>query len=301
MNKIIAVIILLTPLFIAFAQEKNETPEYTLVAEGLAFPEGPAWNGEMLLVSNCYSDWILRVKDGITDTFVVKPTSPFDFGKTNGLTFYKDGSLYACDYGKGAILKFQPDGTCETVAEDYEGKKFNRPNDLAFDSRGNLWFTDPHKYHPDTLDGAIYQIDTDGKVRQMYYGLGFCNGIALNAEETKLYVCESAMHRVLTFAINKDGSLSEPEVFAEMPGGDPDGMAFDIEGNLYVAHFGGKAIWKFNKSGLLLQKIETPGTKPSNIEFGGKDLKTLYITEDEHNALYKIEMKTPGLPLFSAP
>lgn len=292
--------LLLIPVFIT-AQQENGESEFTLISEGLSFPEGPAWNGEILLVSNCYSDWILRIENGISDTFAIKPTTPFDFGKTNGLTFYKDGMLYGCDYGKGAIVKFKPDGSCHLVAEGFEGKKFNRPNDLAFDSNGTLWFTDPKSYHPDTLDGAIYNVLSDGTVQQMYYGLGFCNGIALNADESELFVCESALHRILTFKINADGSLSEPEVFAEMPGGDPDGIAFDVDGNLYAAHFGGKAIWKFSKNGELLEKIETPGSKPSNVEFGGKDMKTLFITEDEHNAVYKMDVDVPGLPLFSSP
>ena len=83
--------------------------------------------------------------------------------------------------------------------------------------------------------------------------------------------------------------------------GDPDGCNFDQDENLYVAHFGGGTIWILNPDGSVKGKIKTPGLKPSNVEFGDSDLKTLYITEDETNAVYKIRVDIPGLPLFSSP
>ena len=95
--------------------------------------------------------------------------------------------------------------------------------------------------------------------------------------------------------------LSDKTIFAELPGGDPDGLAFDVEGNLYAAHFGGGAIYVFSSNGILKDKIITPGKKPSNVEFGGDDMRTLFITEDETNSVYSIKVKIPGMQLFSSP
>lgn len=294
--------VLFTLFFSSLLFSQEAEVKWVKAAEGLSFPEGPAWNGSELYVSNCYSNWILQIENESADTFLTAPTSPVSFEKTNGLTFYKDGDLYACDYGKGAILKFTPEGKCEMVAAGFNGTKFNRPNDLAFDEKGNLFFTDPNSYDSAKLDGAVYMITADNKeVRQLYNGLGFPNGIALSPDGRHLIVCESAKHRILKFPVKDDNSLDTPLVFAQLPGGDPDGIAFDVEGNLYAAHFGGQAVYVFNPDGELIKKIITPGKKPSNVEFGGADLKTLYITEDETNAVYYTKVEVPGLKLFSSP
>ena len=278
------------------------TAQFQLVADGCKFPEGPAWNGEKLVVSNCYGDWITQVKGSKVDTFVQIPTEPVSFEKTNGLTFYKDGSLFAAEFGFGAILRFDENGKCEIYVDGYNGEKFNRPNDLAFDSEGDLYFTDPKNYDAQNPDGTVYLIRKETKeVIPVFQYLAFPNGIALDAEEEYLYVCESAKNRVLKYEINEDKTLGEFEVFAELPGGDPDGIAFDVEGNLYVAHFGGSAIQVFSPEGELIKKIKTPGTKPSNVEFGGEDMKTLFITEDETNSIYKMENEIAGMKLFSSP
>lgn len=291
-------LVLASALFFACSAEKEGG--LIEVATNLEFPEGPAWNGkDMLCVSNCYSTWILKVQDEETDTFVVQPTEPVNFSKTNGLAFDFEGNLVACDYGIGAIIKFDTEtGQCDTLCTGYEGKKFNRPNDLAFKSNGDLYFTDPNEYGKDKKDGSVYMLPKgESKAVKIADSLAFCNGIAFSADEKYLYVCESAMNRVLKFPLMEDGTLGDFTVFAELPGGDPDGIALDVKGNLYVAHFGGKAVKVFDKEGKMIKKIDLPGKKPSNVEFAGADMKTLYITECENNILYKIKVDTPGLKL----
>jgi len=288
---------------IFIAAGSGEKPILEEIAKGLSFPEGPAWDGTgRLYVSNCYSDWIARVSQNGTDTFVVKPTKPYNFGKTNGLTFFRDGYLYACDYEKGAIIRFSPLGECEVVIDGYQGKKFNRPNDLAFDAKGNLYFTDPHAYDPGNRDGMVYMYSIKNQqVRRIYTGLGFPNGIAFSADGKSLFICESALNRVLKFPVDDEGNLGAYSVFAEMPGGDPDGLAIDQAGFVYVAHFGGGMVYKFNEEGIVADTIGVPGKKPTNVEFGGKDFRTLFITEVETNAVYQIRVNTPGLQLFEHP
>jgi len=278
----------------------EEDAKLIKIAEGLKFAEGPAWsNRGVLYVSNCYGDWIMQVKNSSVDTFVTTPTSPDSFENTNGLTIGRDGSLYACDFGKGAILRFSPTKECVVYASGFDGKRFNRPNDLAFNIKGNLYFTDPNKYDKEDRDGCIYRVDNKTKeVTKVHDGLAFPNGIAFSADGQYLYVCESAMNRIIKFPVNDDGSLDDYTVFINLPGDDPDGIAFDMQGNLYAAHFGTGKVHIINPAGEVVSEIETPGTKTTNVEFGGLDMKTLFITEAETNAVYKIRVEIPGLRLF---
>lgn len=289
--------------FLAFTSSYSQEivdKKFELVVDKQQFPEGPAWDGmNSIYSSNCYGNWITRIKNISIDTFLIKPTKPFDFGKTNGLTFDKYGNLFACDYGEGKILKINMKGECNIYANGYLGEKFNRPNDLAFDSKGNLYFTDPKSYDKNILDGRIFMIEKKSqKVILLFDSLAFPNGIAFSKDGKNLFVCESAKNRVLKFDVDKNGRINNPKVFIELPGGDPDGIAFDVNGNLYIAHFGGQAIYVVSSEGKVIQKILTPGKKPSNLEFGGKDMKDLYITEDETNSIYKTKVKVPGLKLF---
>ncbi len=127
--------------------------------------------------------------------------------------------------------------------------------------------------------------------------LAFPNGIGISPKNGKLYVCESAKSRILSFDILNDGSIINQQLFIELPGGDPDGFNFDINGNLYVAHFGGGNIYVISPDSTILYTVKTPGTKPSNVEFAGKDLKTFYITEDENNSIYRASVSIPGHPV----
>lgn len=301
-------IFLLTNIHNLFAQD-HSAPElvsasvWKKVADGLNFPEGPAWDGKgNLYFSNAYGDWIGRITSAGVDTFLTRDADSTLFSKTNGLTIDRESNLLACDFGKGAILKFNMNGEVSEYATGYEGKPFHRPNDLAFDPEGNLYFTDPHNYDPENPDGIVYKIFRYTKeVVPVIPNIAFPNGIAFDPNARYLYVCESARHRVDRFMIKENGTLDSLEVFAELPGGDPDGITFDQDGNLYVAHFGGGAVAVFNPEGALIKKILTPGKKPSNLEFGGADMKTLYLTEDETNAIYSIRVETPGSPLFYSP
>lgn len=277
------------PAFIA-------NPSWEKVVAGLNFPEGPAWDGHTTLyVSNCYGGWISRVRDTKTDTFLSASDAPFTFRKTNGLTVAKNGEIFACDFGIGAILAISPAGKTRTYAAGYQGLPFNRPNDLTFDRQGNLYFTDPLSYDPENPDGRIFRVDADsGAVLLAASGWSFPNGLAFSADDRLLYVCESARHRIIRFQVQPDGLLNFQDVFVELPGGDPDGMNFDQAGNLYVAHFGGGTLYIIAPDGNIRQKIATPGKKPTNVEFGGDDLRTLYLTEVETNALYRLPVPIPG-------
>jgi gluconolactonase len=290
MKKTFVFLLLIT--FTAFSQQ------FTKIAGDLNFPEGPAWDGKgTLYVSSCYGGYILKISGDMQEIFVDSLSSMIK--QTNGLTVGKDGNLYACDFGLGKILRISTDRRIEILSDGYNGTRYNRPNDLAFHTSGDLYFTDPKSYGSDKPDGRLFRLNVaTGESELIRDSLCFPNGIAFNADFSELYVCESAKNRILKFSVNSDGYLGSGEVFAEIPGGDPDGIAFDEEGNLYCAHFGGGAVYIFSPGGILKEKLDTPGKKPSNVEFGDDDMRTLYITEDETNCVYSIRRDIPGLVLI---
>lgn len=272
------------------------------VVDGLDFPEGPAWDGQgHLYLSNCHGGWIAKVENSTAVEFLKASEDPFTFRKTNGLTVRKDGLIFACEYGVGAILKIHPQGNSEIYVKAFSDSAFSRPNDLAFDAKGGLYFTDPNSYDADKADGYVYRIDPQKNVDRVAGPLAFPNGIAVSPDQKKCYVCESARHRILMYTIKQDGHLKFNQVFFEFNQGDPDGIAFDRAGSLYVALFGGGAVAVIDTTGRMIDKIPMPGKNPTNVEFGGPDLKTLFITEVETNALYKIKVKKAGLPLYFSP
>ena len=273
------------------------------IADKLRSPEGPAWNGkDTLYVSNCGGDWITKVGPQGAEVFLRSSTDPFTFEKTNGMTVYRDGSLFACDFGRGAILKISPDGKSEIYASGYQGQRFRSPNDLAFNSAGDLYFTDPHNSQRENPDGTVYRVTVKTReVQPVAMKLGYPNGIAFSPDEKWLYVCESTFQRILRFPVQSNGKLGTPEVFANLPEGNPDGINFDRAGNLYVALLGSGAVHVLAPDGSLKKKIPMPGKDPSNVDFGGNNLRTLFVTEFEMNAVYQLEVDIPGMRLFSSP
>lgn len=280
------IIILILFNFTILSQENN----FIKVLDGLDFPEGPAWDGnEILFLSNCYGGFITKLQNNKGSVFLRASDEPFTFNKTNGMAFGPDGLLYACEYGKGMILRFNINGETEIVSDGYNGKPFNRPNDLTFNKNGILYFTDPKSYGKDKLDGVVYKLNIkSGEVVPVAENLAFPNGIKFSDDNKKLFVCESALNHVAVFDVDDEGNLSNKQVFIEIPGGDPDGLEFDSKGNLLVAHFGGSAVVVVSPEGKIINKLITPGKKPSNIEWGNKEKTKLYVTECETNTLYLI-------------
>jgi gluconolactonase len=261
------------------------------VADSLSFPEGPSWYRGHLVFSNAYGGWIGQLYREELDTLLNERNGLIN---TNGTVFDRRGNLYICDYGKKAILKYSPGGKVRVLSDrDNEGRTLNRPNDITISPTGTLYFTDPKSYDPAAHDGRLYRLNPEsGETIWLIEGLQFPNGLCLSPDGKYLYVGESVNKNILRIT----SRLGQLDTLITLPRGnqDPDGMDCDIHGNLYIAYYGGGKIYVVSPEGVLLDSLLTPGKKPSNVEFGGTDMKTLYITECENNAIYAIRTRYPG-------
>lgn len=291
LTTVILILLLVFPISETQSQINETSLEWNLVFSGLDFPEGPAFdsNGN-LYVSNCYGSWIAKFDGNKVDTFLLKSDAYPSIDKTNGLVIVGE-HIFACDYGTGAILKISLAGSIETASNGFNGEKFNRPNDIIFDGEEYIFFTDPKGYGKDLLDGRIFKLNVKTNHLELIAdNLAFPNGINISPLDNKLYVCESAKESIVRFEMNEEKSLINKEHFITLPDGDPDGIEFDNDGNLYVSHFGGKAVFIISPVGEIIKKLGTPGKKPTNLEFKDKQRKLLYLTEVETNSVYSIDL-----------
>lgn len=260
-----------------------------MVAEGFEFPEGPSWHADgCIYLVNCHSSIVHRVwEDGQVEEFGRTP------GKGNGSTFGPDDLLYVADYAHRAIVRFDTDGMPSVVCDSHEGGTFRGPNDLVFASAGNLFFTDPRDSSEAAPIGSVYMQNAEGRVKRVGSEMAFPNGIALDPKELFLYVAESERNRIVRTSAGDPGEWSQ---FAELPGGGvPDGIRFDVEGCLWVAHFGGGAVHRLDPSGNLISSYVVGGQRPTNLEFGGSDGRTLYVTDADTNTLRRMRAPSPGV------
>ena len=287
--------VILVGIFIIFLPQKiYQPPQWEKVADGLEFPEGPAWNGwGTLFVSDCYGKWIAQVNNNTIDTLLTFGKNTGQSNNPNGLCYFR-GALYICDFGQGQILKYTDKNLIQPVVSGIHGRRFNRPNDLIISDDSTLYFTDPNSYDCQHPDGFVYRVNLrNGRVEPLISGIAFPNGLALSNDGKYLFISESACQQILKFELSGD-SVGNEEIFITLPGGDPDGIEFDRAGNLYVAHFGGGFVYKINPQGTIVQRWATPGRKPTNLEFGDRDRRTLFLTEVETGAIYRMRLKSRG-------
>ena len=215
--------------------------------------------------------------------------------RSNGTYFDPKGNLLACADLYNQLVKFTPTGKMVTLLrEGYKGKHFNGPNDLWQDNKGGIYFTDPYyqrdyweKGHQKMQDAeGVYYLSPKGKLKRVLGGTGQPNGIVGSKDGKWLYIADIRQSSILKCAILPDGSLGEATRFAPVGS---DGMTIDDEGNIYVTW--GKVLI-FNKEGQKTGEIELPES-PSNICFGGKDRKTLFITA--RTSVYTVRMNAKGI------
>jgi gluconolactonase len=268
------------------------------LATGFQFLEGPVWHPDgYLLFSDIPAARIYKWTDGDRAEIWREPS-----GQSNGLTLDLDGRLLACEHGNRRVSRTAQDGTVEAIAERYQGRRLNSPNDIVVKSDGTIYFTDPpYGIQPEQREqpcNGVYRILPDGMLELLLDELERPNGLAFSPDESILYIGDSARRHVRAFDVRPDGTLAGSRVFADMDHpqpGSPDGMKIDQEGHLYVT--GATGIWIFEPDGTHLGVIATP-ERPANCAWGDTDLRTLYVTA--RTSLYRIRTTVPGVPVIPA-
>lgn len=264
------------------------------VATGFGFTEGPMWDASgFLYVSDETLNKIFRVyPDG-------KKEEVISLGDPDGNTFDRQHRLIDCASVFRAIIEVTPEGTYKILADHYNGKKFNSPNDVIVGPDGALYFTDP------TLDlvasekqeipfQGVYRLDEKGNVQLLTKDLSQPNGLAFSPDGKHFYVDDTKEKNIRVYDAASDGTLSNGRIFGdEHPSGKhegvPDGMRVDTSGNLFVV--GPKGIWVWDDKGNHLGTIVLP-EQPANLAWGDADYRTLYITAN--TSVYRLQLKTQG-------
>ena len=216
----------------------------------------------------------------------------------NGLMVNARGEIVACEMD-GQVVAYSPDGQSRrVVADKYDGKRFNAPNDLVIDRQGGVYFTDPAFGAPMPLPQGktcVYYIAPGGEVTRLIDNLPNPNGITLSPDEKTLYVIPSGQAEMMAYPVESPGKIGTGKVLCKLSQrgsqsrGGGDGVAMDGKGNLYITSALGLQV--FNPSGELLGIITLP-EQPANVKFGGADLKTLYVTA--RTSLYTVPMEVRG-------
>jgi sugar lactone lactonase YvrE len=207
----------------------------------------------------------------------------------NGLRFDRRGQLYVADYTGHNVLKVDPISKKITVYA--HEPKMSQPNDLAISRTGVIYASDPN-WKEST--GRVWMVAKDGKVTLAADAMGTANGVEVSPDEKTLYVNESIQKKIWAFDIAADGTLANKRLFKEFPDHGFDGMRCDVAGNLYVTRHGKGTVVKISPKGEILKEIDVLGKMPTNLCFGGKDGKTVYVTEVEHQRVVAFRVDESG-------
>jgi gluconolactonase len=281
------------------------------LADGFIFTEGPVWVPDgYLLFSDPNANTIYRwTPDGQVSVFRTKSgyagVDVAEYGQpgSNGITLDPEGRVTIDEHGNRRVVRIEKTGAVTVLADRYQGKRLNSPNDLVYRSDGTLFFTDPPFGLPKAFDdpgkelafSGVYSLK-DGTLRLAAKDLSGPNGIAFSPDERHLYVAnwDEKKKVVMRYRVNDDGTLSEGTVFYDMtsaPGEDAlDGIKVDVRGNLYVSGPGG--LWILSPEGKHLGTIVGP-EHPHNLAWGDADGRTLYLTAQ--TGLYRIRLNIPGV------
>lgn len=291
-----------------------ESPASERLATGFVFTEGPLWHpGGYWLFVDVRQNIIFKLTPG-GQPEVFRDNS----GSSNGLTFDSQGHLVICEGENRQITRMDSPGVFTPIAQQLNGKKINRPNDIVCHSNGSIYFSDPSgRLGPEEreLDYAgIHRIAPNGTVTAATTETEFPNGLGFSPDESILYVTitrrdqdcaaekergEVCRHQLIrAFDVAPDGSLTNNRVFAELfsaEDGVPDGMKVDSEGRVYSTGPGG--CWVFDAAGNHLGTIVLPEI-PANCAWGGPDYRTMLFTA--RTSVYTMRMKTPGTRVHGA-
>lgn len=278
--------------------------QMTQVASGFGFTEGPVWDpAGFLYVSDEEQNKIFRlhVDGGKSDG---RKEEIISLGDPDGNTYDRQHRLIDCASVLRAIIHVTPDGHYTVLADKYDGKRFNSPNDVIAGPDGALYFTDP------TLDlvkgekqeipfQGVYRLDAKGGVRLLSKDLTQPNGLAFSPDGRRFYVDDSEERNIRVYDVAADGKLLNGRIFGDEEGdphdGVPDGIKVDERGDLFVT--GPEGIWIWDAQGHHLGTIVVP-EQPANLAWGDKDYRTLYITAT--NSVYRLRTRVRGFVPYLA-
>src|SRR5438477_8122552 len=262
--------------------------------------EGPLWwtEGGYLLFSDIHNNRRMKYEPGQGVSLFREPTN-----RANGLTRDLQGRLIACEHDSRRVTRLEHDGSLTVIANSFQGKRLNRPNDVIVKSDGCYYFTDPGSFAvPNQWDlqySGVYRITPDlGTMSLLVDTYIVPNGLAFSPDESVLYINDSRHRYIKAYDMQPNGMLAKQteRVFADLSGpepGVPDGMKVDTAGNVYCGGAGG--IWIMDPKGKKLGRIVHGQPATTNIAFGGPDWKTLYFTS--RNTLGAVNLKIAGIPV----
>jgi gluconolactonase len=266
--------------------------------------EGPLWwkEGGYLLFSDIHNNKRMKYEPGKTVSLFSEPTN-----RANGLTRDLQGRLVACEHDSRRVTRLEADGGITVIANSFQGRQLNRPNDVVVKSDGCIYFTDPwtSPAAPEQWDltfSGVYRVTPDLATMSLLIGDFIVpNGLAFSPDEALLYINDSRRGHIRAFELMPNGMLAKhtDRVFADLRGdesGVPDGMKVDVQGNVYCGGAGG--LWIMDPHGKKLGRIVHGAPATTNLAFGGDDWKTLYFTSRNH--LGAVNVKIPGLPVPAA-
>ncbi len=272
------------------------------VATGFVFTEGPLWHPEgywLFVDVRREPGAIFRLAPGGEPEIFREPSNG-----SNGLTFDLQGRLIMCEGDGRRMSRRELDGSITTIADRWEGKRLNRPNDVVCHSDGSIYFTNPGgRIDPSEREidfSGVHRIAPDGAVTAVVNDIEYPNGLTFSPDESILYVANTRerMH-IAAYDVQRNGTVTGGRVFADMSSaetdGVPDGMKVDSEGRVYCTGPGG--CWVFTPAGQLIGIIRLPEI-PANCAWGGPDNRTMLFTA--RTSVYTLRMTTPGISPWRA-
>ncbi|MGJ8533678.1 MAG: SMP-30/gluconolactonase/LRE family protein [Alphaproteobacteria bacterium] len=274
------------------------------IATGFDWVEGPVWFGDAncLLFSDIPNNRIMRWIPGLGTSIYREPSN-----YSNGHTRDRQGRLISCEHGTRRVTRTAADGSVTVIADSFDGKRLNSPNDVVVKSDGTIWFTDPHYGIKTNYEGfkseqelpcQVYRVDpSKGTINVVLTDFAGPNGLAFSPNEDKLYVAdtgaifdEDAERHIRVFDVDADNRLSGGDVFHQISEGFADGFRLDSDGNLWSSAADG--VHCINPSGALIGKVLVPELV-SNVCFGGRSKHQLFITAS--TSVYMISLNRQGV------
>jgi gluconolactonase len=247
--------------------------QFQIFATGLDHPECCAFDREGYLWAGGEAGQVYRIDpSGKVETIC-------SLGSFNaGVAFSPDDELFVCNPAQG-VVRVKRDGTHQVFASHAGSHKIACANFALFDARGNLWLTDSGQWKKQ--NGYLLRFEPNGKGEIVAGPFGYANGLAMQSDGRAIFMVESNTDRILRLEISENGTVGQPQIFAEDVGRLPDGIALDAQGNLYVACYASDEIWRINPSGekqlLAWDHHAILLSRPTNIAFGGENFDEIFV------------------------